>query len=59
MMWDMTFSPSKSQVLHITLSQPIQTKYLLHDIQLESVSAAKYLRVTISDDLTWNTGIDN
>ena len=41
---DMTFNPSICQVLHITrLKTPIQTKYLLRDIQLESVLAAKYL----------------
>ena len=26
---------------------------------LDSVSTAKYLRVTISDDLSWSTDVDN
>ena len=46
--WDMDFNPTKCQVLHITRSKtPIPSKYILHNIILESVSAAKYLGVTI------------
>ena len=54
------FNPSKCQVLHVTrLKTPIEIKYFLHDTKLDSVSSAKYLAVTISDDLSWSTHIDN
>ena len=59
-MWDMNFNPSKCQVLHVTrLKSPIETKYFLQDTMLVSVSSSKYLGVTISDDLSWITQIDN
>ena len=59
-MWDMDFNPSKCQVLQITRKvKPINTKYSLHNVELESASAAKYLGVTIADDLSWSPHIDN
>ena len=54
-MWDMKFNPSKCQVLHITRKvKPLNTKYILQNVELESASAAKYLGVTIADDLSWS-----
>ena len=48
----MNFNPSKCQVMHVTrLKTPISSKYFLHNIELESVSAAKYLGVTLSEEL--------
>ena len=48
----MSFNPSKCQVLHITRAKcPIQTRYMLQGTVLESVPSAKYLGVTISDNL--------
>ena len=55
----MQFNPSKCQVLHITKkAKPLNTKYILHNVELESVPAAKYLGVTIADDLSWSKHID-
>ena len=57
--WDVDYNPTKCQVLHITRSKTnIPSKYNLHNIIPESVSAAKYLGVTISDDLSWGTHIN-
>ena len=51
---------SKCQVLHITRTKfPIETKYILHGTGLESVSSAKYLGVTVSDNLSWTPHIDS
>ena len=59
-MWEMQFNPSKCQVLHITRNvNPLNIKYILHNVELESTSAAKYFGVTIADDLSWSPHIDN
>jgi len=58
--WDMQINPSKCQVIQITKRKTvIPTQYLLHNTILESVPSAKYLGVTISHDLSFNTHIDN
>ena len=58
--WDMSFNPSECQVLHITRAKcPIQTRYILHSTVLESVTSAKYLGITISDNLSWTPHIDS
>ena len=55
----MQFNSSKCQVLHITRKvKPLNNKYILHNVELESASAAKYLGVTIADDLSWSPHID-
>ena len=53
--WDMNFNPSKCQVLHVT----IETENFLHDTMPDSVSFAKYLGITMLDDLSWSIHIDN
>ena len=59
-MWDMQFNPSKCLVLHIIRKvRPLNIKYILHNVELESASAAKYLGATIADDLTLSPHIDN
>ena len=58
-MWDMQFNPSKCQVLQITKkAKPLNTKYILHNVELEGVPAANYLGVTFADNLTWSKHID-
>ena len=54
------FNPGKCQVIHITRSKsPVKCRYFMHNLELESVDAAKYLGVTISKDLSWITHINN
>ena len=56
----MSFNPSKCQVLHITKAKcPIQTRYIFHGTVLESIPSAKYLGVTISENLSWTPHIDS
>ena len=38
---------------------PIKYMYILHGIELESVSSAMYLGATISEDLSWRTNLNN
>ena len=46
--------------MHITKSRvPFQSQYTLNGQTLESVDSAKYLGVTISQDLNWNKHINN
>ena len=55
----MQFNPSKCQVIHITKSRtPIKNTYTLHNTILEATTAAKYLGVDISRDLSWDTHIN-
>ena len=56
----MEFNPGKCQVIHITRSKsPVKSRYFMHNQEQESEDAAKYLGVTISKDLNWNTLINN
>ena len=48
---DMSFNRPNVR-LYIS-QEPIQTRYILHGTVLDSVPSAKYLGVTISDNLSW------
>ena len=58
--WMMEFHPNKCQVMSVSRKpQPDVHKYTLHGITLEHTKAAKYLGVTITQDMRWNTHINN
>ena len=58
--WQMEFHPQKCEVLSITKNRTIQHHtYKLHGQELQHVNRAKYLGVTITSDMSWNTHITN
>ena len=58
--WDMEFNPSKCVVIHITRSRiPVPSQYLLHGQVLESVAGSKYLGVELSNNISFNSHIQN
>ena len=60
--WDMSFNPSKCQVLHTTRAKcPIQPRYMyiFHGTVLESVPSVKYLGVIISENRSWTPHINS
>jgi hypothetical protein len=58
--WQIAFHPDKYNVLTISRNKtPVKFKYYFHGHVLESVDKAKYLGVTISEDLKWEGHINN
>ena len=60
--WQMSFNPTKYVVLRICTKKKkkvLPTQYQLHGHTLEVVNASKYLGVTITDDLSWETHVQN
>lgn len=56
--WLMSFHPDKCNILRVTTKkQPVHFYYNMHGHILESVKTAKYLGITLSSDLKWNTHI--
>ena len=56
----MEFNASKCYVFRITQSRsPIQFSYSLNNYQLEETTSYAYLGVNISNDLSWNSHINN
>jgi hypothetical protein len=53
----MSFHPHKCTVIRIATNQRhvIPTQYTLHSHTLEVFDSAKYLGVTISEDIQWST----
>ena len=57
-LWKMKFHATKCNVLSITGNwTPIKADYALHGHKLSRVTSAKYLGVTITDDLKWDSHI--
>ena len=59
--WGMEFQPVKCNMMQLTnkRSSKIQVNYTLEGTLLENVESIKYLGVTITNDLKWNTHIPN
>ena len=58
--WRVKFHPSKCTKLKVTNKRnPIQVNYQLHGHIVASVSSAKYLGITVTDDLRWDTNIQS
>ena len=59
--WQMHFHPEKCQVIHMCTNKRFRKypTYKLHGHTLEAVESAKYLGVTISEDLSWTPHVDN
>ena len=59
----MRFQPVKCNMMQLTnkrtCTSRIQASYKLEDTVLENVESIKYLGVTITKDLKWNTHISN
>ena len=59
--WGMGFQPVKCNMMQLTnkRTSKIQASYKLEGTVLENVESIKYLEVTITKDLKWNTHISN
>ena len=57
--WGMKFNASKCNIMHIARGKPETHMYLLCNQILGTVSSAKYLGVTVSDDLQWHDQVQS
>ena len=59
--WGMRFQPVKCNMMQLTRKHlnKIQASYTLEGTVLENVDSIRYLGVTITNDLKWNTHISN
>ena len=58
--WRMTFNSEKCESLSISRKRsPLAMEYSLHEKPLQAVKNAKYLGVTITQDLRWDTHVTN
>ena len=52
--WGMTFNPCKCYIMHITRGRRLDKFYQIWGTILSTVTQAKYLGITIRDDLHWH-----
>ena len=59
--WGMRFQPVKCNMMQMTRKRikKIHASYTLYGSDLENVESIKYLGVTITSDLRWNTHVSN
>ena len=59
--WGMRFQPAKCNMMQLTRKwiKKIHALYTLEGTDLKNVESIKYLRVTITNDLRWNTHVSN
>ena len=59
--WGMRFQPVKCNMMQMTRKRikKIHASYTLEGTDLENVESIKYLGVTITSDLRWNTHVSN
>ena len=59
--WDMRFQPVKCNMMQLTRKRikKNHASYTLEGTDLENVESIKYLGVTITNDLRWNTHVSN
>ena len=58
--WKMEFHPQKCQLLRVTNKKKIiKENYKIHDVTLEETDAAKYLGITIDNQLRWKHHYSN
>ena len=59
--WGMRFQPVKCNMMQLTRKRitKFHASYILQGIDLENVESIKYLVVTITSDLIWNTHVSN
>ena len=57
-LWSMCFHPDKCQLIRVTKKiYPSKFDYTIHGVTIEKVDSAKYLGVTISENMSWSAHI--
>ena len=59
--WGMRFQPVKCNTMQLTRKriEKIHASYILEETDLENVESIKYLGITITNDLGWNTHVSS